>query len=123
VRTQVHVVEAQRRRFVRVGSDVDDLRAHPAQQQVGQHERAQKVCPEGHLKAVHGIGAVLDDCPGVVDQNVDVTVELVGECAHRRQIGKVKFGDRGGAADLGGALRAQVCVADGEDHVCARACQ
>jgi hypothetical protein len=95
----------------------------PAQQQVSQGERAQKVCADRQFKAIDGVGAVLAQAAGIIDQDVDIAVELVGERAHRREIGEIKFGDRRGAADLSGSLGAQFCVADRQDHVCARACE
>ena len=87
-----------------VGSDVDDLRAHPPQEQVSQCERPQEICADCRLEAVDGVGAMLGESPGIVDQNVHVFVKQGGKRPDRRQVGEIKFDDRRGAADLSGAL-------------------
>src|SRR5271163_4532967 len=79
VATQMKVVEVQLRRPVRVRADVDDLRTYPGQQQVGQCERAEQVGAQRHLEPVDRVGTAVGESAGVVDQDVHVTVDRLGE--------------------------------------------
>jgi hypothetical protein len=117
---QMHVVEVQGATTMRLRSDVDDLRADAAEDEVRQSERAEQIGADRLLEPVDGFFAVRSEHARVVDQDVDVPVERIGEGAHRRQVGKVDLRDGRRAADLLCALRAEIGVAHRHDHVRAR---
>jgi len=111
------VVERDLRGLVGVGTDVDDLRTHSIEQQVGQRERAEEVCAQGDLETVNRLAASLGNHTGVVDEDVHVAVEEAGERSHRSLIGEIEFHHRRVAADLRGTLCAQLEVANRQDHL------
>jgi hypothetical protein len=67
---------------VGIGADIDDLRTHPLEQQVGQRERAKEVRAHRHLEAIDGVTTLLRDHARVIDQDVHVAGEQIGKRPH-----------------------------------------
>ena len=70
------------------------------QQQAGQREVAEVVGAELQLEAVGGAARDRHHA-GVVDQDVEVALQLVGEPAHRREVGEVEAAHVEVAVQLG----------------------
>ena len=113
----MRIVECEAGHLVGVGADVDDLRTHPGKQQIGQCEGPEEVGAQRRLESVHRLRPVLGDRAGVVDEDVDVTVDQSGERAHRGLVGQVESDHRGVATHLRGTPRAEFDIADRQDHL------
>jgi hypothetical protein len=95
----IEVVEPDLAHAVRAGGDHDDAVADPRQQQVREREVAEVVGADLHLEAVGGARLRDRHHAGVVDQDVDVALEAVGERVHRAEVGEVEPPDLGRARD------------------------
>jgi hypothetical protein len=108
---------------VRAGGDHDDAVADPRQQQVRKREVAEVVGADLHLEAVGGARLGDRHHAGVVDQDVEVAVEPVGELVHRAEVGEVEPPDLGQARNRLRGGRAARLVAHREHDMSARPAQ
>jgi hypothetical protein len=105
---------------MRARGDRDDASGDARQQQIREREVAQVVGAELQLKAIGGAAQRRNHDPGVVDQQVDLTIPARGKRPDRGEAGEVEFAYLGLAGDARGRRVTLLEVAHGQRHLRAR---
>lgn len=118
----IEVVEVDDAQVVHIARHRDDAIGDAPEQQAGEREMTEMICPDLHFEAVGGACVRHGHHPGVVDEHID-PVDGVGEFAHRGQVGEIEPAHLGERPDPIGDRLALVDIAAGEHHPRTRAGQ